>query len=221
MHATRDHLSAGLKMIAALSTRRVRFQDGEPKTSIDCHVISEEEKRAYWLWFSDFAEMERNRRAMERALRRSRGDVAKVDPSQWCYRGMEVMLSQEFGKRILRLRSKVIKGVLEEQARQRANGYKDDERIQEISSSRSEWARMLALDLGEHDAKVAATCEDTPIPLGLKVSVRCDPSGNTMANKFPSSRFRSSKFLPPAHPRDCLLLPLENHNPLGHIHVYS
>ncbi|KAI2512951.1 hypothetical protein MHU86_1497 [Fragilaria crotonensis] len=207
VHATRDHLSVGIKMVAALSTRRVRFQEGEPKVWVDSHVISEEEKRAYWLWFSDFAEMERNRRAMERALRRSRGDVAKVDPSQWCYRGMEEMLAPEYGKRILRLRSKVMNGVLDEQARQRTSGYKDEKIIQEISSSRSEWARKFALELGEHDAKVVATGEDEPIPLGVKVSVGCDPAESTTASELPSLRFRNSKYLPPARPRDSLLNP--------------
>ena len=205
MHATQDNLSVGIKMIPALSTRRVRFQDGEPKSWVDSHVINEEEKRAYWLWFSDFAEMERNRRAMERALRRSRGDVTKVDPTQWCYRGMEEMLSPEYGNYILRQRSKVKKGVLDEQARQRANGYNDDISIQEISSLRSEWARKFALELAEHDAKVAATGQEAPIPLGLKVSVACDRTENMMASELPRRRFRSSKCLPPARPRDSLL----------------
>jgi hypothetical protein len=150
-----------------LASRRVHFEGGEPKTWFDCTELSEDERRAYWLRSADFAEFERNRRAMERVLRRARGDFEKIDATQWCYRGMEEMLSAEYARHMIVQRSNVIKGVLDEQARQRNQAYRDDDGFRKISMSMSECARIHALDLGQHDARVAKTGRNEPIPLDL------------------------------------------------------
>jgi hypothetical protein len=122
------------------SARRVHFQGEEPLTWFDNQELSVDEERAYWLRSADFAEFERNRRAMERALRRARGDFNQVDATQWCFRGMEEMLSAEYACRMIVLRSNVIMGVLDEQARQRCQGYRDDESIRQMSMAMSECA---------------------------------------------------------------------------------
>jgi hypothetical protein len=147
------------------SARRVHFQGEEPLTWFDNQELSVDEQRAYWLRSADFAEFERNRRAMERALRRARGDFNQVDATQWCFRGMEEMLSADYACRMIVLRSNVIMGVLDEQARQRCQGYRDDEVIRQMSMAMSECARMHALDLAQHDARVAETGSNDPIPL--------------------------------------------------------
>ena len=171
----------------------------EPQTWFDNQELSEDEQRSYWVRSADFAEFERNRRAMERALRRTRGDVTKIDPTQWCFRGMEEMLSAEYARRMIIQRADVISGVLSEQARQRGQGYYDDEAIRKISMAMSECARMHALDLGQHDARVAETGSEEPIPLDLVTgqatptpgSVECfPPMGAKKASRIMCSQSR-------------------------------
>jgi hypothetical protein len=197
-------------MVRTVPTKRVQFQEGEPKAWVDCLHFTEEDKRAYWFRSSDFAEIERNRRAMERALRRSRGDVAKLDPSQWCYRGMEEMLSTEYASRLLHQRSNLMKEVLDEQARQLVQGYHDDSRIQEVSSSHSEWARVFAIELAEHDSRVAATGEDVPIPVDVKINIgriksNMNPHEEAATGKSSRILYHTSKLTPSTRSGECLL----------------
>jgi hypothetical protein len=147
------------------STRRVRFEEGAPESHVDCQEFSEDEIRAYWLRTADFFVFERNRKATIRTLRRSRGDFDKIDPMLWCYRGMEEVLNEEYACRMANQRSSLRKEVLDEQERQRQLGAYDDNDLREISTALSEWARMHALELGRHDARVAETGKDEPIPL--------------------------------------------------------
>lgn len=120
------------------------------------------------------------------------------------------MLSTEYASRLLHQRSNLMKKVLEEQARQQVQGHHDESRIQEVSSSHSEWARVFAIELAEHDSRVAATGEDVPIPVDVKVNIgriksNMNPHEEAATGKSSRILYHTSKLKPSTRYGDSLL----------------
>jgi hypothetical protein len=149
------------------SRRVVHFDEGEPRCYIDRHQFTEYERKAYWLQVRDFAAFQRHTRAHIRALYRCKGHATKLDPTRWCFRGIEECLSEDYAARLAAQRNALVNAVLEEQDRQNNEQTYDDIALYDVSKSLSEVGRLHAIELGRHDARVAQTGEDEPIPIEL------------------------------------------------------
>lgn len=162
-------------------SRRVHFDTSEPSVWVDPCGICEEEVRAYWFRRSDFASFERERRTTVRALRRAGDDMGKLDSSLVCFRGMEELINSDFSRRLKKQRRNSQSELIQEQARQKQYGVTDPVGLRKVSEAVSAWARNHALELGRHDARVAATGKDEPIPLGMTQRGRKNEEGKEVS----------------------------------------
>ena len=162
-------------------SRRVHFDTLEPSVWVDPCEISEDEIRAYWFRRPDFASFERERRTTVRALKRAGGDMGKLDSSLVCFRGMEELINSDFSRRLKKQRRNSQSEVMQEQDRQKQYGITDPTGLRKVSEAVSAWARNHALELGRHDARVAATGKDEAIPLGMTQRGRNDGEGKEVS----------------------------------------
>jgi hypothetical protein len=147
--------------------QRVRFDKAEPQSFMDDHEFSETEKQNYWFQRADFASFEREKRASARALKRSRGDFSKLDTKLFCFRGIEEILDESYARHMQKQRQIHIQVVLMEHRRQRERDEINEHQLQQASSSGSEMAMRHAIELAQHDARVAQGREEVIPPLDV------------------------------------------------------
>jgi hypothetical protein len=174
-------------MDGAMRQKRKKHIDLASHVLIHFSPYDLEELEGSWYTTADFVQFRKERKATVNALRHTKFDLGRIDPSQHNLRGLEAYSSVSFYKKTQRKRVGVVKRVLAEQQRQRegiinAESMRklscsesenlrewiiDAESIRKVSCSESEWARDKGLKLGRDDAEAVAREMPSQPTLGL------------------------------------------------------
>jgi hypothetical protein len=128
--------------------KEVSFADSALLYSSDRTV---EEIDRMWYSKDELALFKNERKAVVKALKKTRFDVAAVERKGHCLRGYEAYFSLDINKAMKDSRTLLISLVLTEQDRQRAVGINDPEALRFAGAAVSQWAGDNALKLGESD----------------------------------------------------------------------
>jgi hypothetical protein len=113
---------------------------------------TEEDVKSLWYSKDELAEFKSERRDMIRVIKKVNFDLARINQEVMCLRGYEPYFSLHMNKTTKCARKLVINIVLLEQQRQRMMASFDAEALRIRCGKASQWAREIALELGNTDA---------------------------------------------------------------------
>ena len=129
--------------------KSVRFADEALLYRSACSL---DEVQRMWYSKEELAEFKNERRQVIRLMKKVNFDLNQINQEAICLRGYEPYFSMSMNKTTKYARQLVISIVLLEQRRQIMNGVYDPESLRNTCSKSSQWARDIALELGNSDA---------------------------------------------------------------------
>lgn len=183
-----------------------------------------EEVKLLWYSRDELAVFKNERKQIVKVLKKTNFDLVAVEESgQFCLRGYEAYFSMEVNKAMKYARTLVTSLVMDEQDRQRALGYLDDECMRLSCTDASQWARDNALQLGRNDEYEAYGDYDECCSMGDPSNNSCfdelDLYPTTDASEYNSeavaSIYSSDDLIPQSlvHGNDSLAQPEQNAQP--------
>lgn len=115
-------------------------------------TVTEDDVKSSWYSKEELAEFKNERREMIRAMKKVNFDLSRINQDVLCLRGYEPYFSLHMNRTTKCARKLVISIVALEQQRQRMNATFDPESIRTRCCKASQWAREMAMELGNTDA---------------------------------------------------------------------
>lgn len=170
LHASSDDSMEILGQAAARKRRRVSFRlepasvgvadDLFSATAI--HQVTEDDTTMEtWYQREELVSFHKDRLLTVKALKRAKGDITRLDPSQCSLRGLEDIISAQYGRARRLKKTRTVRMILQVQAEQRELGVSDPELIRSLSMLFSQMSRDQAIEIAEIDAKA---CQEQPMP---------------------------------------------------------
>lgn len=135
-----------------LKRKAVRFSGTNQSNIVQRNYNDADDKRRIWYQASDYAEVDQDNLKNIHALAAVQGDLVRLDPEEYCLRGLEMKTSQHINQ-LRRLRSRLsIRAVLDQQRIHRTMRIVDPGSLRDISQRFTEQARIRAIELGTFDS---------------------------------------------------------------------
>jgi hypothetical protein len=131
--------------------KRVRFA---PKEQVAFRHVTQQELKATWYQQDEFEDFKQECRKTARVYSKVQGDITQINPDKVCLRGLEQHLSRDLiaSRKMTIINS--IRMVLNEQKCQRSKGAANPFKLEEVSSTWSQYARTRAMTMADFDAKL-------------------------------------------------------------------